>query len=50
MNADDAKKVLQDLTEKPVICGDRYIETDSGYVITSKEYFKNLEKARRNKT
>ena len=36
MNIDDVKKVICELKEKPFICGNDFIETDSGYVITKK--------------
>lgn len=37
MNVKDARKVIDDLRNKPFLCSDEAIETDSGYVITRKE-------------
>ena len=37
MDIKDAKAVIKDLSEKPFICSEHTIETDSGYVITTKE-------------
>ena len=36
MDASDAKNVIKDLQEKPFICGQNTIETESGYVIKKK--------------
>ena len=36
MNKKDAEKVIEDLKDKPFICGESTIETDSGYVISLK--------------
>ena len=37
MNRNDVKKVIEDLTEKPFVCAEHYIETTSGFIITTKE-------------
>lgn len=37
MNTKDAKNVVKDLSEKPFVCSEHCIETESGYVITTKE-------------
>ena len=42
MDVSDAKNVIKDLQEKPFICGQNTIETESGYVIK-----KNLTNADR---
>ena len=36
MDISDAKNVIKDLQEKPFICGQNTIETESGYVIKKK--------------
>lgn len=36
MDITDAKNVIKDLKEKPFICSQYTIETESGYVITTK--------------
>jgi hypothetical protein len=36
MDIKDARKIIKDLSEKPFICAENYIETESGYVITVK--------------
>lgn len=37
MDIKDARKIIKDLSEKTFICSEYYIETESGYVITTKE-------------
>ena len=37
MNKKDAEKIIKDLSEKPFVCSEHCIETESGYVITKKE-------------
>ena len=37
MNKKDAEKIIKDLSEKPFVCSEHCIETESGYVITTKE-------------
>lgn len=37
MNRNDVKKVIEDLNEKPFVCTEHYIETTSGFIITTKE-------------
>ena len=37
MNKKDAEIIIKDLSEKPFACSKHYIETESGYVITTKE-------------
>lgn len=37
MNKKDAEKIIKDLSEKPFVCSEHCIETESGYVITIKE-------------
>ena len=37
MNYRDARKVIQELSQKTFVCNEHYIETDSGYIITTKE-------------
>lgn len=43
MDNRDAKKVVQELSSKPFVCGEKFIEIDGGYVITTKEHFMHLE-------
>ena len=43
MDNRDAKKVVQELSSKPFVCGKKFIEIDGGYVITTKEHFMHLE-------
>lgn len=50
MNIRDARKVIDDLQNKPFLCSDEKIETDSGYVITRKEVEKNGNKKRTKST
>lgn len=45
MDREDAKKVIKNLSEKPFICADDWIEVAGGYLVTTKEHFKKLEKA-----
>ncbi len=45
MDIEDARKVIKSLSEKPFICADDWIEVAGGYMVTTKEHFKNLEKA-----
>jgi len=40
MNKKDAEKIIKDLSEKPFVCSEHCIETESGYVITTKEKLK----------
>lgn len=37
MDVKDARKIIKDLSEKTFICSEHCIETESGYVITTKE-------------
>lgn len=37
MNKKDAEKIVKDLSEKPFVCSEHCIETERGYVITTKE-------------
>lgn len=37
MDIKDARKIVKDLSEKPFVCSEYCIETESGYVITTKE-------------
>lgn len=37
MNKKDAEIIIKDLSEKPFVCSKHCIETESGYVITTKE-------------
>ena len=37
MNKKDAEKIIKDLSEKPFVCSEHCIETESGYVIKTKE-------------
>ena len=37
MNKKDVGIIIKDLSEKPFVCSEHYIETESGYVITTKE-------------
>lgn len=37
MNNKDAENIIKDLSEKPFVCSEHCIETESGYVITTKE-------------
>lgn len=37
MDVKDARKIIKDLSEKTFICSEYCIETESGYVITTKE-------------
>ena len=37
MDIKDARKIIKDLSEKSFVCSEHYIETESGYVITTKE-------------
>ena len=37
MDRNDAKRVINDLREKPYIRAKDYIETTSGFIITTKE-------------
>ena len=37
MNKKDAENIIKDLSEKPFLCSEHCIETESGYVITTKE-------------
>lgn len=37
MNRNDVKRVIEDLTEKPFVCTEHFIETTSGFIITTKE-------------
>lgn len=46
MNIKDARKIIDDLQNKPFLCSDEAIETDSGYVITRKEVKANGNKER----
>lgn len=48
MNIKDARKVIEDLQNKPFLCSDEAIETDSGYVIIRKGVKKcgNKERAK----
>lgn len=43
MDREDAKKVIENLSEKPFICSDEWIEVAGGYLLTTKEHFKKLE-------
>lgn len=45
MDREDAKKVIKELSEKPFICADNWIEVGDGYPVTTKEHFKKLEKS-----
>ena len=45
LDREDAKKVIKNLSEKPFICADDWIEVAGGYLVTTKEHFKKLEKA-----
>ena len=44
MNANDAKKVIDGLTNEPCVCSDDFIETN-GYVIITKEHYDKCESA-----
>lgn len=37
MTIEDAKRVIESLSEKTFICGNDFIETDNGYLIIKKE-------------
>lgn len=37
MDIIDARKIVKDLSKKPFVCSEHCIETESGYVITTKE-------------
>lgn len=45
MDREDAKKVIKNLSEKPFICADDWIEVAGGYLVTTKAHFDKLEKA-----
>lgn len=45
MDREDARKAIKNLSEKPFICADEWIEIAGGYLLTTKEHFKKLEKA-----
>ena len=45
MDREDARKVIKNLSEKPFICADKWIEVEGGYMLTTKEHFKKLETA-----
>lgn len=40
MDIKDARKIIKDLSEKPFICSEHYIETESGYVIAKSQSYK----------
>ncbi len=46
MDRTDVGKVIKELSERPIFCGNDTIETTSGYVITTKQGMKEIrEKA-----
>lgn len=45
MDREDAKKVIKNLSEKPFICADDWIEIADGYLVTTKAHFDKLKKA-----
>lgn len=45
MDRKNAKEVMNDLQNFPFICHDEFIVTNSGYIITTKKYQKQLEAA-----
>lgn len=50
MDIKDAKKVIDDLQNKPFLCSKEAIETDSGYAITQKGVKGNEDKKRAEST
>lgn len=46
MDIKDARKVIDDLENKPFLCSGTEIQTESGYVITRKEVKKNGDQKR----
>lgn len=50
MDIKDAHKVVENLQTRPFICSENTIELDNGYVIAKKEYFQELQEARKKQT
>ena len=46
MDIKDARKVINDLENKPFLCSDTEIQTESGYIITRKEVKTNGDQKR----
>ena len=46
MDIKDARKVINDLENKPFLCSDTEIQTESGSIITRKEVKKNGDQKR----
>ena len=44
MSRKEVEEVIDNLSNKPFICGENEIETDNGYVITKKEHYEILKK------
>ena len=44
MSRKEVEKVIENVSNKPFICGENEIETDNGYVITTKEHYESLKK------
>lgn len=50
MDIKDTHKVIENLQTRPYICSENTIELDNGYVIAKKEYFQELQEARKKQT
>lgn len=50
MDIGDVKKVIDNVAQKPIICSDTEIETQNGYIITTKAHYEELLIAKRKET
>ncbi len=50
MDIGDVKKVIDNVAQKPFLCSDTEIETQNGYIITTKAHYEELLTAKRKET
>lgn len=50
MDIGDVKKVIDNVAQKPFLCSDTEIETQNGYIITTKAHYDELLIAKRKET
>lgn len=50
MDIGDVKKVIDNVAQKPFLCSDTEIETQNGYIITTKAHYDELAAAKRKET
>lgn len=50
MDIGDIKKVIDNVAQKPFLCSDTEIETQNGYIITTKAHYDELAAAKRKET